>query len=137
MQFDKSRVLPIIPALWASIIDIGATIFGKPAGYWKGDLHIANERNPIGSFFMAHHTSGLFIISAVWIILIVALGYYLPRKISKIYLLFVLIAHSWGASSWIPKEYNFLGSISLFLFNAILYIMIEELSSTKNTPKPS
>lgn len=133
-QIDKSRILATVPALWASLIDIGATIFGQPAQYWEGNLHVANERNPIGSLFMTNHMSGLFIISAIWIVVIVILGYYLPGKISKIFLLFVLIAHSWGASSWIPKEYFFVGSISLFLFNAILYITIDELCLKKNNP---
>ncbi len=128
-QVDKYRFLPVIPTLWASLFDIGMTIFGQPSEYWNGNLNIANEKNPIGSFFMTNHISGIFIISGIWIILILILGYYLPKRISRIFLLFVLIAHSWGASSWMPKEYFFIGALSLFLFNSILYILIDEISS--------
>ena len=61
-KIDKSRLLPIIPALWASLLDIYETIFGQPAGYWNGNLNIANERDPIGSFFMTNHVSGILFI---------------------------------------------------------------------------
>ncbi|NJK95618.1 MAG: hypothetical protein HC905_12575 [Bacteroidales bacterium] len=134
-KIERSGFLPIIPALWASLLDICITISGQPAGYWKGNLNIANERNPIGSFFMTNHITGIFIISGIWIVLILILGYYLPNRISRIFLLFVLIAHSWGASSWIPKEYFFAGSLLLFLFNAILYVLMDELSSKERLIK--
>jgi hypothetical protein len=128
-RFDKARILTLIPALWASILDITLTICGQPSAYWNGNFKVANERNPIGAFVMSNHVSGLFVISGIWIALIVLLGYYLPRKISRIFLLFVLIANSWGASSWIAKDYWFVGSLALFLINAILYILIDEMST--------
>jgi hypothetical protein len=131
-NFNSSRILSTIPAICASLLDIGLTIYGQPAKYWEGELNLANERNPIGAFFMANHVSGLFLISGIWILMIVILGYYLPRKSSKIFLLFVLIAHSWAAASWIPKKYMFVGALSLFLFNSILYIRMDEISSKKN-----
>lgn len=66
---DKSRLLSLIPALWISLLDICVTIFGQSDDYWKGNLNVANEGNPIGAFFMRNHVSGLFLISGLWVII--------------------------------------------------------------------
>ena len=85
--------------------DIIITIIHQPVEYWNGNLNLANEANPMGDFMMKNHISGIFIISLLWILIIGLLGYYLPRKISRVFLLFVLIVHSWGASTWISWKY--------------------------------
>lgn len=128
----NSKLLLLIPALWASLLDIGLTVCGQSPDYWKGNLNIGNEGNPIGAIFMKHHVAGIFVVCALWIIIIVILGYYLPRIFSKIFLLFVLIANSWGASTWITAKFGFWSGIALFIFNAALYVIIDEIYSKKN-----
>lgn len=128
----------LIPALWASGLDIFVTIFLQNPGYWKGDLTLANEANPIGGTAMAMHVSGIFIVCGVWLIIIPLLGYYLPKRWSKIFLLFVVIAHSIGASSWLTKYYGFWWLVILSAFNAILYLYFNnELKqrAAKETPQ--
>jgi hypothetical protein len=71
------------------------------------DLRKANEGNSIGSFFMTHHVSGIFILSISWLLVIGILGYLLPIKIGRVFLLFVLIAHRFGASPWFSGNYGF------------------------------
>lgn len=78
----------MVPALVASLIDITVTIVHQRK---QGDLSQANEGNPLGALFMSSHVSGLFLISGIEVILIMTLGYYLPNRISKYPLLFVLI----------------------------------------------
>lgn len=97
----------MVPALWASLFDILITIVLQPKAYWNGDLSAGNEGNPIGSFFMKNHISGIFVISIFWLVLIGLLGYYLPRQLAKIFLMFVLIAHSYGASTWLSNKFGF------------------------------
>ena len=126
----------IIPAMTASIIDILITIFHQHPDYWQGDLSKANEGNPIGGTLMQQHVSGIFVISGVWLILIVLLGYYLPARLSKVFLLFVLIAHSYGACSWISPRYGFWWAMVLILFNSILYVQFA-LSNQNPGFKPS
>lgn len=128
----NQKLLLLIPALWASIFDIFITSFLQDPEYWKGDLSKGNEGNPIGAWFMSQHVSGLFIISAIWIILIGVLGYYLPAKLRRIFLLFVLIAHSYGASTWLYRFYGFWSLIIFILFNSILYVLIEDYVNKKN-----
>jgi uncharacterized sodium:solute symporter family permease YidK len=123
----RDRLILMIPAFWTSLFDITITITHQTNEYWKGDLSKANEGNPIGAFFMAKHISGIFIISIIWLILIAILGYYLPRKISRVFLLFTLIAHSYGASTWLSNNYGFWYALSLILFNSILFYVVGDL----------
>ena len=122
-----NKLLLLIPALWASLFDITITIVHQSKEYWTGNLNMANEGNPIGNFMMKNHVSGIFVISILWLILIGILGYYLPKRISRIFLLFVLIVHSWGASTWISARYGFWFVIIFILFNAILFYKIEDI----------
>ncbi len=87
----------------------------------------------MGDFMMKNHISGIFIISLLWILIIGLLGYYLPRKISRVFLLFVLIVHSWGASTWISWKYGFWFVIIFTLFNAILFYIIEDKVNYKKS----
>jgi hypothetical protein len=123
----KEKLLLIIPAFWASVFDIAITIAHQPKAYWTGDLQAANEGNPIGAFFMGNHISGIFVISGFWLLLIGFLGYYLPRKFSRVFLLFTLIAHSFGASTWLSMEYGFWYAILFILINSILFYFVEDL----------
>lgn len=131
----KDKLILIIPAFWASLFDTVITIIHQPRQYWSGDLSVANEGNPIGAFFMRNHVSGIFFISIFWLALIVVLGYYLPRKISRVFLLFTLIAHSFGASTWLSIHYGFWSVILFILINSILFYIAVDIvnqSTDKN-----
>jgi hypothetical protein len=129
------KLLLLIPALWASIFDIFITSFWQDPEYWKGDLSKAKESNPIGAWFMSQHVSGLFVISAIWIVLIAILGYYLKGMLRKIFLLFVLIAHSFGASTWLANRYPFWIPIAFIFFNTVLYVLLEDYVNKKTIMK--
>ena len=124
----KDKLLLLVPALWTSIFDITITVIHQSKEYWDGDLTKANEGNPIGALFMKNHVSGLFVISGLWIITIGLLGYFLPRQASKIFLLFCVIAHSFGASTWLSPRYGFWYVIIFILFNSILYCVVDNIA---------
>jgi len=123
----KEKLLLLAPALWTSIFDITITVINQSKEYWNGDLTKADEGNPIGALFMKNHVSGLFVISGLWIIAIVLLGYFLPRQARKIFLLFCVIAHSFGASTWLSSRYGFWYALTFILFNSILYCVIDNI----------
>jgi len=127
----RIKLLVLIPALWASFFDSVITIVHQSDAYWNGNLKMANEGNPIGNYMMKNHVSGIFIVCGIWMVLIGVLGYYLPRKFSRIFLLFTLIAHSWGASSWISMKYGFWYVMLFILFNAILFYKIDDRVNIK------
>ncbi len=124
----KDKLLLLVPALWTSIFDITITVIHQSKEYWDGDLTKANEGNPIGALFMKNHVSGLFVISGLWIIAIGLLGYFLPRQASKIFLLFCVIAHSFGASTWLSTRYGFWYVITFILFNSNLYCVVDNIA---------
>ena len=132
----KEKLLALIPALWASLFDAVITIVHQPKDYWNGNLNAANEANDIGNYMMKQHVSGLFIVCGIWLILIGILGFYIPKKYSRIFLLFVLIAHSFGASSWLFDNYGFWTAILFIGFNAILFYKIEDLINKKHEYVP-
>jgi hypothetical protein len=132
----KQKLLLLIPALWASLFDIVITITHQAKDYWSGNLQLANEGNPIGNFMMTKHVSGIFIISAAWLLLIGLLGYYLPKRLARIFLVFVLIVHCWAASTWISR-YGFWHEILFMLFNAILFCVIDEFAGMTNLKSKS
>jgi len=125
-MMKKVKLLLLIPALWTSLFDITITTVHQPKEYWNGNLKKANEGNPIGAIFMENHVYGLFFISIIWILIIGLFGYYLPRKVSRIFLLFCIIAHSFGASSWLSNIYGFWVAMIFILFNSMLYFIIED-----------
>lgn len=127
---DKSQPKPkyspnYIPAYFAAIIDIAVTFIYQKKEYWQGDLSQANEGNPIGAFFMANHVSGLFIVCGVWLLIIYPIGKYLPPLGSKIFLLFVVIAHSYGACSWISPRFGWTVAMVLITINTVLYVLLD------------
>ncbi|MCP2029352.1 hypothetical protein L1276_004536 [Flavobacterium sp. HSC-32F16] len=127
----NSKLILLIPAYWACLFDEIITIINQSDEYWKGDLSKADEGNPIGAFMMANHTSGLFIICALWLVLIGVIGYNLSNRKLKIFALFVLIAHSFGASTWLSFHYNFWFAIAFIFINAVLFVEIENIYETR------
>jgi hypothetical protein len=133
----RAKLILMIPAFWACLFDTSITIAHQSAEYWSGDLTSVNEANPIGSFFMTNHVSGIFVISILWLVLIGLLGYYLPRKVSRIFLLFVFMVHSVGASTWLLQNYGFWYVIVFVLINAVLFYRIEDVVAKQVIQKPS
>lgn len=127
-MMNKEKVILLAPALWSSLFDITLTIIHQPVEYWEGNLTKSNEGNPIGAFFMSQHITGLFVISGLWLVAISFLGYYLPLRIRKIFLLFCVIAHSYGASTWLFRQYGFWSVLVFILLNSILFYVAEGLA---------
>ncbi|UOK42242.1 MULTISPECIES: hypothetical protein [Flavobacterium] len=123
----NSKLILLIPAYWACLFDVIITIVNQSDEYWKGNLSRANEGNPIGAFMMANHTSGIFIISFIWLLLIGIIGYNLSKRKLKTFALFVMVAHTFGASTWLSGYYNFWYAIIFILINSIMFIEINDI----------
>ena len=123
----KSKRLRFVPAYWAAIFDVAITIIHQPKEYWDGNLGKANEGNPFGAYMMANHVSGIFVISAIWLVIIGVVGYFLPPKFARVFLLFVLMVHTWGASTWISNHYGFWYVMAFVLFNSVLFYITQDV----------
>ena len=127
----NSKLILLIPAYWACLFDEIITIINQSDAYWKGNLRTANEGNPIGAFFMHNHKYGLIALCLFWLLLIAPIGSALSDRKLKIFALFVLIVHSFGASSWLSQYYNFWFAITFIFINSILFIQFEHLYEIK------
>jgi hypothetical protein len=127
-------MLLLVPALWATLIDILCTIIFQSNEYWQGNLQAANEANPIGAYMMQNHVSGIYVISIVWLVLIGLLGYYLPKRLSRIFLVFILIVHSWAGCSWIDEFWFKLVFIGL---NTMLFCWVDEIVDQDKSQVPT
>ncbi|MBN8820900.1 MAG: hypothetical protein J0I82_02670 [Spirosoma sp.] len=128
--------LSFVPAYWAALFDIIITITHQSDDYWQGNLTKANEGNPFGAYMMAHHVSGIFVICFIWLVIIGLVGRWLPNNYTKVFLLFVLIVHSWGASTWLSQFYGFWSVIGFTLFNAILFYRVEDFRQSQVVKAP-
>lgn len=127
-----NKIMLLIPAFWACLCDLLVTSINQPAEYWNGDLQAGWEGNPIADVFMKNHNLGIFIFVLLWLTVIVTIGYFLRPKLFRILSLFVLIAHTWGASTWIGEFYGFWYIIAFVLFNSIFFIIMEDRYTSKN-----
>lgn len=131
----NSKMILLIPVYWACLFDEIITIAFQSKAYWKGDLSKANEGNPIGAFFMSQHIYGLFILCALWLLIIGVAASKLSGRKLKIFALFILIAHSFGASSWISNHFGFWYALIFIFINAVLFIECQNIYETKNELK--
>lgn len=131
IRMKNKSWLSFVPAYWAALFDIIITITHQSDDYWQGNLTKANEGNPFGAYMMAHHVSGIFIICFIWLVIIGLVGRWLPNNYANVFLLFVLIVHSWGASTWLSQFYGYWSVIGFTLFNAILFYRVEDFRQSR------
>lgn len=126
-------LLILIPAFWACLVDLILTIMNQPFGYWQGNLQIAEEGNPLIKFLMKNNISGIFIFVTIWLLFIVIIGYYLPTKLLRMLSIFVLIAHTYGGSSWLAECCGFWTVINYILLNSVLFIAIQDIYTIRTS----
>lgn len=121
------KFLILIPAFWACLVDLILTVINQPASYWDGNLQMANEGNPLLCSMMKSNIFGVFIFVTFWLLSIVTISFYLPSKLLKMFSLFVLIAHTFGSSSWLAVSCGFWTVINYVLLNSIIFIVFEDI----------
>lgn len=127
-----NKLLILIPAFWACSLDLIITLLNQPSEYWYGNLKIYREGNPLVEILMKNHISGIFIFVILWLLTIIFIGYFLSPKSLRTLTLFVLVAHTFGASTWLVEIFGFWSAICLFLINSIIYISFEDIYIIKS-----
>ena len=122
----KNRLILISPAFFAALLDILITIYFQPKEYWNGNLKLHNEANPIGSYAMNESIYGLFIIAALWLIIILIIGIKKKKNWISPISLFILICHTLGGCSWIMINFGFQYQFILIGFNTFMFLLINK-----------
>jgi len=128
-----NNIIIFIPAFWACLVDLLLTTINQPVEYWQGNLQMVREGNPLIEFLMKNSISGIFIFVTLWLLTIVMIGYYLHSKLLRVLALFVLIAHTYGASSWLAECCSFWTVIAYVLLNSVLFIAFVDIYSLKTS----
>lgn len=118
----KSRLVLLVSPLFAAVVDCAVTIMYQPAAYWAGNLDVHDEVNPVGKMFLQWHQSGIFILSALWLLLVAIAIIKLPIKFSFYFSLIVVMCHTLAASSWLLPRLPLYFTMGYAAFNAILYL---------------
>lgn len=126
-------LLIFIPALWACLVDLLLTVKMQPTEYWSGNLLMVREGNPLIKYFMINSTSGIFIFVSAWILTFLTIGYFLPNKLLRVISLFVLVAHTYGAASWLTEFCSFWTVISYLLLNSVMFIAFTDIYLLKTS----
>ncbi|WP_422360907.1 hypothetical protein [Reichenbachiella sp.] len=128
---NSTTLVKLIPPFWACLFDVFITAIHQPADYWRGELEFANEGNPIGNLFMTNHISGLFVVTLFELVVVMFLANWLTGKAQKVFLLFVVLAHSAAVTTWIAPRYGFWSFMFLTFFNAFLVVFVEDLEKRR------
>ena len=121
-KLDKK--INLVPALFAASVDIFFTLFYQKTSFWRGES-VVNESNPFGRFLSSYSSLGLPLICLIWLVIIWFAGLQLPKRIQEFFLLFCVIAHSWGAASWIDHRFGWWSAIVIFVINSSIYIAVK------------
>ena len=125
----RDRPWLCIPALTAMLFDTVVTVYGQAEEYWKGHHGKTNEFNPVIHAFMSTHWIGLFVITALWIAIIVPLILFLPRKLALIIASAIVLGNTWGAGTWLSLH-SFWHVIVLIVVNASIFALCVEKALT-------
>lgn len=96
----------ICPTIFA-ITDATLTLSGQTTRYWAGHFNEVRELNPIGRILLEFHPFAFAAGILAWIVLFSILILYFKRFIAKWITLSILIAHAFGAATWLYQVPNF------------------------------
>jgi hypothetical protein len=135
-NLNKSKIIHTLiaftPGLWACLVDLFFTVIGQPREYWQGNLLSAKEGNPLIKILMINGTSNIFFFVLIWIFTFLSIGYLLPNNLLRVFSLFILVAHTFGAAGWIANSFSFIIVLSYIFLNSSLFIYFDKLLSDKN-----
>ena len=120
-----------LPVLVCMLLDAGVSLACQPAAYWR-DPATMHEGNPAWAALLAHGP-GVFLAGFLLYGLIIAAALvWLRGALQKLLGMFVLLAHSYGAASWLhvelPDRAYWWGLIGLLLVEAIAFALYWHLS---------
>ncbi len=95
----KSKYLMILAGI-VIVLDFGLTLVGQNQNYWR-DYTQVNELNPIAEYFLKIHPAIFIVAIFGYLLFCLLLVLVLKRSLNLIFVLFLLLCHSWGALSWV------------------------------------
>lgn len=92
------------PALALYAADIGLTLAGQPAGYWRGDFASAVEVNPLAHPLLAAHPLVFAGAAAVWAVAFSVVILCGPPSVAKWSSYSLALGHAIGGGTWLARH---------------------------------
>ena len=93
----------IVAGITPLVGDILITLCAQPPSYWSQGFEHANETHPIGRYALETHPA-VFITGAIlYATLLSMIVYYSPKVVAWWLSIGLLIAHTGGMKSWVPR----------------------------------
>lgn len=125
----RRRLWLCLPPAVFEMIDYGVTMRGQPAAYWSGNLHAAQEANPVVHWCMTTHPLLFHGLTFVWLAAFSLFIMTTPRALARFASLAIAFSHAWAIGTWLyHDETAFLRVIALCISCAILMTIALELS---------
>ncbi len=98
---NRPKLLLCLPPMVLALLDGGITLALQPAEYWKQSYQYLNEASPLWATFLSRSPLAYVAAAAVYLAIVCALIWFLPKRAAFVASLTVCLWHIVGASSWI------------------------------------
>ena len=90
----------LIPCIFLWLLDVILTLACQSREYWAGNFSEAKELNPLFHWFLSNGPDVFLVATVAYILLLVAIIFLIPLRISIITAYIASIAHLIGAAGW-------------------------------------
>jgi hypothetical protein len=109
--------------LLVMLLDAVITIIGQPASFWR-DPGTTNEGAPIVTFFLARGILPYLVVGSLYVTGTLFIASITPKKIGLTILLFMILGHSFGFTTWLHYYFHYNGSIDLIRAGIAVLMML-------------
>ena len=142
----RYRLWLCLPALLTGAIDGSLTLIGQGKFYWNGNYAAVNEFSPMFRWLLQQHPSAFIGGFLLYLVLVSTLLVYIPNKLAKILSLTMVLAHTWGTTTWLPNigisyywytlVFALFATITLFSFEKAELLRVEQKNSSDGVTPP-
>lgn len=108
------------------LLDAAVSLACQPAAYWTRPAAM-REGNPAWAAFLARGPAAFVLVFLAYAVVVAALLLWLSGVLQKVLGMFVLLAHSYGAASWLhtelPERTYWWALIAMFLVQAVIFAL--------------
>ena len=120
----RRKLLLCIPPLILCLIDQTITLIGQTPAYWSGDYSNAREANPWFNWLLRQHPLAFEAGILLWIVVFVCAILFLPRLVSMVISVAIVLGHTWGTATWLCLKYThgYWITIGMFVLSGIVIV---------------
>lgn len=126
LRIEKKRLWLCLAPVALCTLDQLLTLAGQAPEYWAEGYRLPNEASPQGYWTLQQHPLLFELGILLWMALFCAAILLLPRKLSRIVSLAVVIGHAWGACTWLDNYLGYWGCIALAVVAAAATVLTWE-----------